>query len=71
MARSRIEYGGCSVRNRSRPRRSATHCAFTMSDAGVVDDPIARTFPLWIRSDSADSVSSMSVAGSSRRPGRS
>ena len=34
--------------------------------AGVVDDPIARTLPLWIRSESAESVSSMSVEGSSR-----
>jgi hypothetical protein len=38
----------------------ATHWASTMSEAGVVDDPIARTFPLWIRSESADSVSSIS-----------
>jgi hypothetical protein len=35
-----------------------------MSEAGILDDPIARTFPLWIRSVSAESVSSMSVAGS-------
>jgi len=51
------------------PLEAAAHgdpIASTMSDAGVVDDPIARTFRLWIRSDSADSVSSMSVAGSSR-----
>jgi len=34
-----------SVRNRSRPRRSATHCASTMSEAGIVDDPIMRTLP--------------------------
>jgi hypothetical protein len=34
-----------------------------MLEAGVVDDPIARTLPLWSRSDSAYSVSSMSVSG--------
>ena len=33
--RLRIEYGGCSARKRSRPRRSAVHCASTMSWAGV------------------------------------
>ncbi len=33
--RTRIEYGGCSQLNRSRPRRSATHCASTMCDAGI------------------------------------
>ena len=54
------------MRNRSRPRRSATHWASTMSEAGIVDEPIARTLPLWIRSESADSVSSMSVSGSGR-----
>ena len=26
-----------------------------ISEAGVVDDPIARTFPLWIRSEKAES----------------
>ena len=66
MPRLRIEYGGCSVRKRSRPRRSATHWASTMSEAGKVDDPIARTLPLWMRSESAESVSSMSVSGSGR-----
>jgi hypothetical protein len=28
-----------------RPRRSATHWASTMSEAGIVEDPIARTLP--------------------------
>ena len=37
-----------------------------MSDASNADVPTARTFPLWIRSESAESVSSMSVAGSGR-----
>jgi len=46
MPRLRIEYEGCSARKRARPRRSAPHCASTISDAGNVDDPIARTFPL-------------------------
>ena len=54
------------MRNRSRPRCSATHWASTMSDVGVVDAPMARAFPLWTRSDSADSVTSMSVVGSNR-----
>jgi hypothetical protein len=66
MLRLTIEYGGCSVRKRSRPRRSATHCASTISEGGKVDVPIARTLPLWIRSDSADSVSSISVVASGR-----
>ena len=39
IPRTKIEYGGCSHTNRSRPRRSATHCASTMSSAGNVDDP--------------------------------
>ncbi len=34
MPRTRIEYGGCSQMKRSRARRSATHCASTMVDAG-------------------------------------
>lgn len=34
-----------------------------MSEAGIVDDAVARTFPLWIRSQSAEGVSSMSVWG--------
>ena len=34
MPRTKIEYGGCSHRNRSRPRRSATHCASTICSAG-------------------------------------
>ena len=38
MPRTKIEYGGCSQRKRSRPRRSATHCASTTSCAGKVDD---------------------------------
>ena len=66
MPRLTIEYGGCSVRNRSRPRRSATHCASTISEAGNVDDPIARTLPLRTRSVSADNVSSTSVSGEGR-----
>ena len=37
--RTRMEYGGCSVTKRSRPRRSATHCASTIWPAGKVDDP--------------------------------
>ena len=52
--------------NRARPRRSATHWASTMSEAGVCEAPIARTLPLRIRSVSAESVSSMSVSGSGR-----
>ena len=35
MPRTRIEYGGCSVMNRSRPRRSATHWASTIRSAGI------------------------------------
>jgi len=66
MLRLTIEYGGCSVRKRSRPRRSATHCASTISEAGKLDAPAARTLPLWIRSDRADSVSSTSTVGSGR-----
>ncbi len=61
-----MEYGGCSVRKRSRPCRCATHCASTMSEAGKVDEPIARTLPLWTRSDNADRVSSTSTVGSGR-----
>jgi hypothetical protein len=38
-ARISIEYGGCSVTNRSRPRRSEVHCASTIWLAGNVDDP--------------------------------
>ena len=37
--RTRIEYGGCSVTNRSRPRRSAVHWASTISDGGNVELP--------------------------------
>ncbi len=37
MARARIEYGGCSQTNRSRLRRSETHCASTISGAGYVE----------------------------------
>ena len=61
MPRTKIEYGGCSHRNRSRPRRSATHCASTICSAGKVELPITRTLPWCTRSDSAPSVSSMSV----------
>src|SRR5580658_3169859 len=66
MPRFRIEYGGCSVRNRSRPRRSATHCASTRSEAGIVEVPDERILPLRTRSVSADRVSSISVSGSGR-----
>ena len=66
MMRLTIEYGGCSVRNRSRPRCSATHWASTISAAGKVDVPMVRTLPLWIRSVRADRVSSMSTSGSGR-----
>ena len=66
MERVRIEYGGCSVRNRANPRRSAVHCASTMSEAGKVDAPMARTLPARMRSVSTDKVSSMSVSGDGR-----
>ena len=39
MPRTRIEYGGCSHTKRSRLRRSATHWASTISDAGKVELP--------------------------------
>ena len=39
IPRTRIEYGGCSQTNRSRWRRSATHCASTIADAGNVELP--------------------------------
>ena len=39
MLRTRMEYGGCSVTKRSRARRSATHCASTISWAGKVELP--------------------------------
>ena len=48
------------------PRRSATHCASTISEAGKVEDPMARTLPARIRSVSAERVSSMSVSGEGR-----
>jgi hypothetical protein len=41
MPRARSEYGGCSVRNRSSPRRSDTWCASTISSAGNVEQPNA------------------------------
>ena len=66
IARLKIEYGGCSARNRARPRFSATHWASTICSAGKSDDPIARTFPARTKSVSTESVSSMSVAGSGR-----
>src|SRR5215207_4384896 len=66
ISRTRIEYGGCSHRNRSRTRRSATHCASTMCSAGNVDEPAYRIFPWWTRSLSAPSVSSTSAASSGR-----
>jgi hypothetical protein len=66
MARAKIEYGGCSQRNRTWPRACATHCASTICSAGKVDEPTARTLPLRTRSERADRVSSMSVSGSGR-----
>ena len=39
MPRDRMEYCGCSVRNRSRTRRSATHWASTTWWAGKVELP--------------------------------
>ena len=66
MPRTSIEYGGCSHTKRSRPRRSATHCASTISDAGNVELPRYSTLPARTRSVSAPSVSSMSVCGSGR-----
>ncbi len=66
MPRLSSEYVGCSVRKRSSPRRSETHWASTISLAGKLDVPIARTLPARTRSVSADSVSSTSVSGSGR-----
>jgi hypothetical protein len=66
MPRASSEYGGCSVRNRYSPRRSATCCASTMPSAGNVDEPNARIFPARTRSVSAPRVSSTSVFGSGR-----
>lgn len=66
MPRARMEYGGCSVRNRPRPRRSATTCDSTISSAGNVEQPKARIFPARTRSVSAERVSSMSVVWSGR-----
>lgn len=37
-----------------------------MSDAGIVEDPMARTLPQRTKSVNTDSVSSMSVCGSGR-----
>jgi hypothetical protein len=42
IARLKIEYGGCSVRNRTSPRFSATHCASTICTAGKTDEPVRR-----------------------------
>ena len=39
-ARTRIEYGGCSVTNRCSPRSRATHCASTIWLAGNVEEPM-------------------------------
>jgi len=36
---ARIEYGGCSHTKRSRPRRSATHCASTIAEGAKVELP--------------------------------
>jgi hypothetical protein len=66
MPRARIEYGGCSVRNRIRPRRSLTTWASTISSAGNEEQPKARIFPARTRSVRTLRVSSMSVAGSGR-----
>src|SRR5215217_6827237 len=65
-SRTSSEYGGCSHMNRSRPRRSAVHCASTICDGGKVEEPIARTFPARTRSLRAPRVSSMSVSCSGR-----
>jgi len=53
MPRTRMEYGGCSVMKRSRPRRSATHCASTICSAGNVELPKERILPWCTRSLSA------------------
>ena len=45
ICRARMEYGGCSQRNRSRPRRSLTHCASWICQPWNVDEPNARIFP--------------------------
>ena len=66
IPRARMEYGGCSVRKRPRPRRSATWWDSTMSSAGNVEHPNVRIFPARCRSVRADSVSSMSVVRSGR-----
>ncbi len=66
MPRFRIEYGGCSVRNRCNPARSATHWAWTIMEAGVVEAPITRTLPALTRSVRTERVSSRSVSGSGR-----
>jgi len=50
----------------SSPRRSDTHCASTMFEAGKPDEPIARTLPLRTRSVRAERVSSISTVGSRR-----
>jgi len=39
MFRVRIEYGGCSVTKRSRPRSRAIHCASTTAEGGKVEWP--------------------------------
>jgi hypothetical protein len=39
IARVRIEYGGCRVTNRSRPRSRAIHCASTIAEAEKVEWP--------------------------------
>ena len=66
MPRTRIEYGGCSVEKRPRPRVSAVHCASTIWCAGYVDEPKARILPWRCRSVSTDRVSSSVVSGSGR-----
>src|SRR4051812_41060395 len=66
MPRTRIEYGGCSVTNRSRCRSREAHCASTICEPEYDDDPMWRTFPCRTRSVSAPRVSSTSVSGLGR-----
>ena len=57
MPRVRMEYGGCSVRNRWEPRRSAAHWASTISSAGNVERAERPDLAAWTRSDRAPRVS--------------
>jgi hypothetical protein len=61
IPRASKEYGGCSVRNRCSPRRSATWWASTISAGGNAELPNARILPARTRSVSTERVSSMSV----------